>query len=70
MKYSGKITDVPGLSVGHHTDLVNGTGCTVILSEQPAIAGMEIRGAAPGSRETALLDPLASAQWVNGVVLT
>jgi L-aminopeptidase/D-esterase-like protein len=70
MKYSGKITDVPGLTVGHHTDLVNGTGCTVILCEPPAVAGMEIRGAAPGSRETALLDPLASAQWVNGIVLT
>jgi L-aminopeptidase/D-esterase-like protein len=70
MNYSGSITDVPGITVGHHTDLVNGTGCTVILSEQPANAGMEVRGAAPGSRETALLDPLASAQWVNGITLT
>ena len=70
MEYSGKITDVPGLTVGHHTDVVNGTGCTVILCEEPAIAGIEVRGAAPGSRETALLDPLASAQWVNGIVLT
>lgn len=70
MNYSGKLTDVHGLKVGQHTDLENGTGCTVILSDEPAIAGMEIRGAAPSSRETALLDPLASAQWVNGVVLT
>ncbi len=70
MEYSGKITDVPGLTVGHHTDLVNGTGCTVVLCEEPAIAGMEIRGAAPGSREVALLDPLASAQWINAIVLT
>ena len=70
MQYSGKITDVPGLTVGHYTDLVNGTGCTVVLSEEPAVAGMEIRGAAPGSREVALLDPLASAQWVNAIVLT
>ena len=70
MNYSGSITDVAGITVGHHTDLVNGTGCTVILSEQPANAGMEVRGAAPGSRETALLDPLASAQWVNGITLT
>ena len=70
MKYSGKITDVPGLTVGHYTDLVNGTGCTVVLSGEPAVAGMEIRGAAPGSREVALLDPLASAQWVNAIVLT
>ena len=70
MNYSGSITDVAGITVGHHTDLVNGTGCTVILSKQPANAGMEVRGAAPGSRETALLDPLASAQWVNGITLT
>jgi len=70
MNYSGKITDILGITVGHHTDLVNGTGCTVILCENPAIAGMEIRGAAPGSRETALLDPLASALWINGIVLT
>ena len=70
MDYSGKITDIPGLRVGHHTDLVNGTGCTVVLCEEPAVAGMEIRGAAPGSREVALLDPLASARSVNGIVLT
>jgi len=70
MNYSGKITDVAGLTVGHHTDLVNGTGCTVVLCDEPAVAGIEIRGAAPGSRETALLDPLASAGWVNAVVLT
>lgn len=70
MNYSGSISDVPGITVGHYTDLENGTGCTVVLSEEPANAGMEVRGAAPGSRETALLDPLASAQWVNGVTLT
>ena len=70
MNYSGSITDVAGITVGHHTDLENGTGCTVILCDEPVNAGMEVRGAAPGSRETALLDPLASAQWVNGIVLT
>jgi len=70
MNISGKLTDVAGLRVGHYTDTQNGTGCTVVLCNEPAIAGMEIRGAAPGSRETALLDPLASAQWVNGVMLT
>jgi L-aminopeptidase/D-esterase-like protein len=70
MNYSGSITDVAGITVGHHTDLENGTGCTVILCDEPANAGMEVRGAAPGSRETALLDPLASAQWVNAITLT
>ncbi|MEX0762327.1 MAG: P1 family peptidase [Dehalococcoidia bacterium] len=68
--YSGSLTDVAGLVVGHYTDKVNGTGCTVVLCDEPATAGMEVRGAAPGSRETELLHPLASATWVNGVVLT
>ncbi|HIF71290.1 MAG TPA: peptidase S58 family protein [Dehalococcoidia bacterium] len=70
MNYSGSITDVSGITVGHYTDLENGTGCTVVLSDPPANAGMEVRGAAPGSRETALLDPLAGAPWVNGITLT
>ena len=68
--YGGSITDVAGITVGHYTDRENGTGCTVVLSEEPATAGIEVRGAAPGSRETELLHPLASAQWVNGAMLT
>lgn len=67
--YSGSITDVEGITVGHYTDREHGTGCTVVLSEEPATAGIEVRGAAPGSRETELLHPLASAQWVNGAML-
>lgn len=69
-RYSGSITDVHGISVGHYTDTENGTGCTVVLSDEPATAGIEVRGAAPGSRDTELLHPLAAAQWVNGVTLT
>ncbi len=68
--YSGRITDVAGLTVGHYTDAANATGCTVVLSDEPATAGIEVRGAAPGSRETELLHPLAAAQWVNAIVLT
>lgn len=59
-----------GITVGHYTDVENGTGCSIVLSEGPATAGIEVRGAAPGSRETELLHPLAAAQWVNGVMLT
>lgn len=70
MRYEGSITDVAGITVGHYTDLENGTGCTVVLSEEPATAGIEVRGAAPGSRETELLHPLSAAQWVNGAMLT
>jgi L-aminopeptidase/D-esterase-like protein len=69
-RYTGSITDVSGITVGHHTDADNGTGCTVVLSDEPATAGIEVRGAAPGSRETELLHPLAAAQSVNGVMLT
>ena len=70
MNYSGSITDVSGITVGHHTDLENGTGCTVLLSEHNAVAGLEVRGAAPGSRDTELLHPVAGAKWINGVTLT
>lgn len=69
-RYSGSIADVAGITVGHYTDRENGTGCTAVLCDAPATAGMEVRGAAPGSRETELLHPLAAAQWVNGVLLT
>lgn len=69
-KISGSITDVPGITVGHWTDSQNGTGCSVVLSDGPATAGIEVRGAAPGSRETEMLHPLAAAQWVNGIMLT
>jgi L-aminopeptidase/D-esterase-like protein len=68
--YTGSITDIAGIKVGHYTDTRNGTGCTVVLSDEPATAGIEVRGAAPGSRETELLHPLAAAQWVNGIMLT
>ena len=70
MNYSGSITDVVGITVGHHTDLVNGTGCTAILSKNNAVAGIDVRGAAPGSRDTELLDPVAGAQWINAINLT
>jgi L-aminopeptidase/D-esterase-like protein len=52
------ITDVPGILVGHDTDLENATGCTVILCPpNGAVAGVDARGPAPGTRETDLLRP-------------
>jgi L-aminopeptidase/D-esterase-like protein len=65
----GSITDVPGIKVGHYTDLVAATGCTVVLCEKGAIAGVEVRGAAPGTRETDLLRPLHLVQQVHAVLL-
>ena len=51
------LTDVRGTLVGHHTDARRPTGCTVILTPQGAVAGVDVRGAAPGTRETDLLAP-------------
>src|SRR5919204_3304728 len=63
------LTDVPGLRVGHWTDLEAGTGCTVILVEPAAVAGVDVRGAAPGTRETDLLNPVNTVERINGIVL-
>jgi L-aminopeptidase/D-esterase-like protein len=54
---ANSITDVPGIRVGHWTDLEAATGCTVVLCEQGAVAGVDVRGAAPATRETDLLRP-------------
>jgi len=66
----GAITDVPGVSVGHYTDIVAATGCTVILLPQGAIGGVDIRGSAPGTRETDLLRPTMLGPAVNAFLLT
>ena len=49
------ITGVPGIKVGHFTDSRRPTGCTVIMAEEGAVGGVDVRGAAPGTRETDLL---------------
>ncbi|MCS6774169.1 MAG: P1 family peptidase [Thermoflexales bacterium] len=65
------LTAVPGFKVGHWTDLDSGTGCTVVLCPtEGAVAGVDVRGGAPGSRETALLDPTAWVEHVHAVLLT
>lgn len=65
------ITDVPGIRVGHHTLTERPTGCTVVLVEgQGAVGGVSQRGAAPGTRETDLLNPLNMVERVNAIVLT
>lgn len=64
------IVDVPGIKVGHAEDQGARTGCTVILCEGGAVAGVDIRGGAPGSRETALLDPINMVDKVHGILLT
>lgn len=63
------LTDVRGLRVGHHTDTRRPTGCTVILTPDGAVAGVDVRGAAPGTRETELLSPLNAVEKVHAVLL-
>jgi L-aminopeptidase/D-esterase-like protein len=64
------ITDVPGIKVGHYTDPVAATGCTVILCENGAVAGVDVRGAAPGTRETDLLRPMHLVEKIHAVILS
>lgn len=64
------ITAVEGLRVGHYTRPEKPTGCTVILAEKGATGGVSVRGAAPGTRETDLLDPSNLVEQVHGIVLS
>ncbi|MBO0784283.1 MAG: P1 family peptidase [Ktedonobacteraceae bacterium] len=64
------ITDVPGIRVGHDTNVEAGTGCTVILCDTPAVGGVDVRGGAPATHETDLLRPLHMVNEVHAVVLT
>jgi L-aminopeptidase/D-esterase-like protein len=64
------LTAVAGLEVGHHTLADRPTGCTVVLARRGAIAGVDVRGGAPGTRETDLLDPSNTVQRVHAVVLS
>jgi L-aminopeptidase/D-esterase-like protein len=68
--HAGTITDVPGLKVGHHTLATRPTGCTVVLCEAGAVCGVDVRGGAPGTRDTEALRPENTVQHVHAVVLT
>ena len=63
------ITAVPGLRVGHFTDARRPTGCTVVLAPEGTVGGVDVRGAAPGTRETELLSPLNAVPHVHAVLL-
>lgn len=66
----GSITDVAGVRVGHFTDPRRPTGCTVVLTTGGATGGVDVRGAAPGTRETDLLAPVNQVDVVHGILLT
>jgi len=67
---TGSIVDVPGLQVGHFTHSQRPTGCSVVLAREGAVAAVDVRGAAPGTRETDLLDPSNLVERVHAVLLS
>lgn len=66
---AGSITRVAGIEVGHFTETRRPTGCTVVLAREGAVAGVDVRGAAPGTRETDLLHPSNLVEQVHAIVL-
>lgn len=64
------ITAIPGIEVGHWTDPEDRTGCTVVVLPEPNVIAAEVRGAAPGSRETALLEPGMRVEQAQAILLT
>src|SRR5688500_14172127 len=64
------LTAIPGIKVGQHTLSERPTGCTVVLTEAGAVAGVDVRGAAPGTRETDLLAPGNLVEKVHAIVLS
>ena len=67
---TGSVVDVPGLQVGHFTHNQRMTGCSVVLAPQGAVGAVDVRGAAPGTRETDLLDPSNLVERVHAVLLS
>jgi len=68
--FEGYITDVKGIKVGHSQSREGMTGCTVILCEKGATGGVDVRGSAPGTRETDLLKAEKMVDRIHAVVLS
>src|SRR5882757_10587263 len=67
---NNSLTAVPGIKVGHYTLAERPTGCTVVLIESGATAGVDVRGAAPATRDTDLLHPTKMVQQIFGIALS
>ena len=65
---SGSILDIEHIKVGHYTESRRPTGCTVVLFEKGGIAGVDVRGSAPGTRETDLLSPLGTVEKIHAIL--
>jgi len=66
---NNSITDIPGIKVGHAQNIDSGTGCTVIICEEGAVTGVDVRGGGPGTRELAALDPVNLVTKAHAVYL-
>ncbi|HVN81898.1 MAG TPA: P1 family peptidase [Terriglobia bacterium] len=66
----GSICDIAGVKIGHYTDPRRPTGCTVVMVEGGAVAGVDVRGSAPGTRETDLLNPVNTVEKINAILLS
>ena len=64
------ITDVAGVKIGHADDIRAATGATAIVFDEPAIASIAILGGAPGTRDTALLEPEMTVEHIDAIVLS
>jgi L-aminopeptidase/D-esterase-like protein len=64
------LTDIPGLAVGHATDLALGSGTTAVLFDKPAVASVAVLGGAPGGRDTHMLEPDSTVEAVDAIVLS
>ena len=69
MKKEISIKEIKGIRIGQAENAEAGTGCTVFLSEKGMAAGLDVRGGGPASRESQLLNPLAAAQAIHGILL-
>ena len=66
----GSITDIKGIEVGHYTDKEARTGCTVVMCRGGAVGGVDVRGSAPGTRETDLMRGYNSVERIQAVMLS
>ena len=66
----GSITDIKGIEVGHYTDKEARTGCTVVMCRDGAVGGVDVRGSAPGTRETDLMRGYNSVERIQAVMLS
>lgn len=62
-------TDIEDIKVGHAQNLDAGTGCTVVICEKGATAGIDVRGGAPGTHESDLLNPTNLVEKIHAIVL-